>query len=153
MCVCVYLEKEMVTHFNISCLENSMDRGAGNATVHGVEKSRTWLSMCKPCCFFFSCHAVQHAELPLTRDQTCAPCSESTVFKKFFYLFMAAVAVARGLRSCDSRLQSSCSIVVVHEISYSVARGIFLDQGLNLRLLYWQLDFFFPVSYQGSLKA
>ena len=27
-----------------SCLENSMDRGAWWATVHGVAKSRTWLS-------------------------------------------------------------------------------------------------------------
>ena len=27
-----------------SCLENSMDRGAGRATVHGIPKSRTWLS-------------------------------------------------------------------------------------------------------------
>ena len=27
-----------------SCLENSMDRGAWQTTVHGVEKSRTWLS-------------------------------------------------------------------------------------------------------------
>ena len=26
-----------------SCLENSMDRGAWRATVHGVAKSRTWL--------------------------------------------------------------------------------------------------------------
>ena len=28
-----------------SCLENSMDRGAWRVTVHGVAKSRTWLSM------------------------------------------------------------------------------------------------------------
>ena len=28
-----------------SCLENSMDRGAWQATVHGVTKSWTWLSM------------------------------------------------------------------------------------------------------------
>ena len=28
-----------------SCLENSMDRGAGWATVHGVAKSRTWQRM------------------------------------------------------------------------------------------------------------
>ena len=28
-----------------SCLENPMDRGAWPATVHGVTKSRTWLSM------------------------------------------------------------------------------------------------------------
>ena len=27
-----------------SCLENPMDRGAWRATVHGVTKSRTWLS-------------------------------------------------------------------------------------------------------------
>ena len=27
-----------------SCLENSMDRGAWRATVHGVTKSQTWLS-------------------------------------------------------------------------------------------------------------
>ena len=27
-----------------SCLKNSMDRGAWRATVHGVSKSRTWLS-------------------------------------------------------------------------------------------------------------
>ena len=27
-----------------SCLENSMDRGAWQATVHGVTKSQTWLS-------------------------------------------------------------------------------------------------------------
>ena len=27
-----------------SCLENSMDRGAWQATVHGVSKGQTWLS-------------------------------------------------------------------------------------------------------------
>ena len=30
--------------FQYSCLENSMDRGASWATVHGVAKSWTWLS-------------------------------------------------------------------------------------------------------------
>ena len=29
-----------------SCLENSMDRGAWQATIHGVMKSQTWLSNC-----------------------------------------------------------------------------------------------------------
>jgi len=29
-----------------SCLENSMDRGAWQATVHGVTKSQAWLSTC-----------------------------------------------------------------------------------------------------------
>ena len=31
-----------------SCLENSMDRGAWQATVHGVSQSRTQLSMHAP---------------------------------------------------------------------------------------------------------
>ena len=30
--------------FQYSCLENPMDRGAWQATVHGVAKSQTWLS-------------------------------------------------------------------------------------------------------------
>ena len=30
--------------YQYSCLENSMDRGASRATVHGVAKSRTQLS-------------------------------------------------------------------------------------------------------------
>ena len=33
------LEKEMTTH-STSCLENPMDRGAWQATVHGVAESR-----------------------------------------------------------------------------------------------------------------
>ena len=42
------VEKEMATHSSISCLENSMDRGAWQATVHGVTKSQTQLSMHTP---------------------------------------------------------------------------------------------------------
>ena len=38
------LEKEMAPHSSILGLENSMDRGAWRATVHGVAKSQTWLS-------------------------------------------------------------------------------------------------------------
>ena len=38
------LEKGMATHSSISCLENSMDKGAWWATVHGVAWSRTQLS-------------------------------------------------------------------------------------------------------------
>ena len=32
------LEKEMATHSNISCLENPVDRGAWQATVHGAAR-------------------------------------------------------------------------------------------------------------------
>ena len=38
------LEKEMVTHSSILAMENSMDKGAWRATVHGVAKRRTRLS-------------------------------------------------------------------------------------------------------------
>ena len=38
------LQKEMATRSSNSCLENLLDRGAWWATVHGIEKSWTWLS-------------------------------------------------------------------------------------------------------------
>ena len=38
------LEKEITTHSSILGLENSMDRGAWQATVHGVAKGWTRLS-------------------------------------------------------------------------------------------------------------
>ena len=39
------LEEEMATHSGILA-ENLMHRGAWQATVHGVTKCQTWLSMC-----------------------------------------------------------------------------------------------------------
>ena len=38
------LEKRMATHSSILAMENSMDKGAWRATVHGITKSRTRLS-------------------------------------------------------------------------------------------------------------
>ena len=38
------LEKGMAAPLQYSCLENSMDRGAWQAIVHGLEKSQTHLS-------------------------------------------------------------------------------------------------------------
>ena len=37
------LEKGKATHFSNSCIENSMDKGVWQATVHGVTKSWTRL--------------------------------------------------------------------------------------------------------------
>ena len=37
-------KKGMATHSQYSCLENSVNRGAWQATVHGVAKSQTRLS-------------------------------------------------------------------------------------------------------------
>ena len=39
------LEKGMAAHSSNSCLENSKDRGAWQATVRGVAKSRTLLRL------------------------------------------------------------------------------------------------------------
>ena len=39
------LEKGMATQLQYSCLENFMDRGAWRATIHGVTKSQTQLSL------------------------------------------------------------------------------------------------------------
>ena len=36
-----------------SCLENPMDRGAWQTTVHGVAKSQTRLSACAHCVYSF----------------------------------------------------------------------------------------------------
>ena len=41
------MEKEMATHFQYSCLENPIDRGAWHATVHSVPKSLTQLTFRK----------------------------------------------------------------------------------------------------------
>ena len=51
-----------------SCLENSMDRGAWRATVHGVTKNQTWLSMRT----VLSCCTWDLSSL--TRDWIHAPC-------------------------------------------------------------------------------
>ena len=40
------MRKEMAIHSNILGLEDSMDREAWRATVHGVAKTRTRLSDC-----------------------------------------------------------------------------------------------------------
>ena len=54
----------------------------------------------------------------------------------------ASVVVAHGL-------QSTGSVVVAHGLSYSVACGIFLDQGSNPCPLHWQADSQ-PLRHQGS---
>ena len=60
----------------------------------------------------------------------------------------------RGLGSVAPGLWSAASIVLAHELSCSMAYGIFLDQGSNLCLLHWQA-YSLPLSQRfriGSLK-
>ena len=42
------------------------------------------------------------------------------------------------------RLQSACSVVAAHGLSYSEARGIFLDQRANTGPLHWPVDSYPP---------
>ena len=51
------LQKEMATQY--SCLENPMEGGAWQATVHGFTKNRTRLSDFTFYCLFFSVHGRQ----------------------------------------------------------------------------------------------
>ena len=50
----------------------------------------------------------------------------------------ASVAAALGLIGCGSEALEHRLSIVVHGLSYSVACGIFLDQGSNLCLLHCQ---------------
>ena len=49
------LEKEMVTPLQYYCLENPMDRGDWQATVHGIAKNQTRLSFISCCLAADSC--------------------------------------------------------------------------------------------------
>ena len=52
----------------------------------------------------------------------------------------------------EHRLLNTGLICAVHRLSCSEACGIFPDQGLNPRLLHWQVDSL-PLSHQGSLRT
>ena len=66
-----------------------------------------------------------------------------TGFSLWWLLSRAYLAQALG---------TEASVALVHGLSCSVARGIFLDQELNPRpLVYWQADSY-PLYHQGSLS-
>ena len=57
-----------------------------------------------------------------------------------------------GFNGCGTwaqSLQVSGIVIVQHGLSYSVACGVFSDQGLNRCLLNWQMDYL-PLNHQGS---
>ena len=60
-----------------SCLENPMDRGAWQAIVHGVGKSRTGLSVCTRARAHTHTHTHTHNVLP----KACAVLSHSVVYR------------------------------------------------------------------------
>ena len=88
---------ERLVPLHSPCLENSMDRGSWRATVHGVIKSRTWLS-------------DYHS---LTKVQLChLPVSELEAFTSFQKTFSCRTCLnfLDFTESWDS-LRRSCSLV------------------------------------------
>ena len=68
------------TPLQYSCLENPMDRGAWLAAVHGVAKSRTWLSD-----FTFTFKGVEKSEYSYLADGNinwCSHCGNSLAFSQ-----------------------------------------------------------------------
>ena len=59
------------------------------------------------------------------------------------------LSATRASEAAAPSLQSTSSVVVVEGLSCITACEIFLDQGLNLCLLHWQVDSL-PLSHQGS---
>ena len=60
-----------------------------------------------------------------------------------------SLVTAQGLSSCGSWALENRLSSVAHGLSCSAACGIFLDQGLNLCPLHWQVDSP-PLSHQGK---
>ena len=73
-------------------------------------------------------------------DRTFSSCAELGLLSS-----MAFLVAERGL--CGAW----ASVVVAHKLSYSELHGIFLDQGSNPCLLYWQADSQ-ALEYQESLR-
>ena len=68
-----------------------------------------------------------------------------------FSLRWLLLLCSRNSRAQNCRLQQlqhADSVIVIHRLSCPTARGIFLDQGLNLCPLHWQVDY--PLDHQGN---
>ena len=97
---------------------------------------------CLCCCTDFSL-AVVSGGYPL------APCTAGASHCGDFSCWRAWALGHVEFSSCNSKLQSKGSIVVVHGFSCFNACGIFPDQGLNLWSLPWQVNSY-PLCHQGS---
>ena len=67
------LEKEMATHSNNSCLENSMDRGPWRATDHEVAKSQTQLTSKQHIFIFPLCVSLSLNEVSILLFHVISP--------------------------------------------------------------------------------
>ena len=133
-----------------SGLENSMD-----CVVPGLTKSWTWLSDLHTHMVIIDCAGS------LLLHGLSSSCGKQGLLSSH----SAWASHRGGISCCGARAQgctrsSNCgswalelsSVVVQHRLNCSKACGIFLDQGSNLCLLFWQADSL-PPSHQGSLTG
>ena len=87
---------------------------------------------------------------------SCCEWGYSLVAVHGLLIAMASLVAEHGLQGTQASivaahgLQSAGSVVVVHRLSCLSARGFFLDQGLNLCPLCWEVDSS-PLDHQRSL--
>ena len=94
--------------------------------------------------YFWLCY--RSLWLSLVSTNRCYSSLRGTAFSLQWLL----VLWSTGSRACGLQyLQHAGSGVVVHGLSCPMACGIFLDQGLNLYLLHWQVESYL-LYYQGS---
>ena len=74
------------------CLENPMDRGAWRATVHGIAKSQTWLSMHAPTHSQWSTHTVTNGASSLIPVYHAFPGHLPQLVPQLFNIFILSLA-------------------------------------------------------------
>ena len=102
------------TPLQYSCLENPMDRGAWWAAVHGVAKSRTWLSD-----FIFTFHVH---ELEKEMETHSCSCLENPRDGGAWWAAICGVTQSRTRlkRLSSSSSCSACSYIVTSAIYWQV---------------------------------
>ena len=102
--------------------------------LHSLLKNLIYLFLavlCLRCCVGFSLVVVSRGY----------PSLQWGSFSLQWLLLQSTGSRSRGLVVVAPGLQSTGSVIVVHGLTCSTASGIFPDQGSNLCLLMWQMDF------------
>ena len=141
------------TPLQYCCLENSMDGGAWWAAVHGVAKSRTWLSD-----FTFTLHfhatgeeMATHSSVPVWRiPGTREPGGLPSMGSHRVGHDWSDLAAAAVTKLCLTLVTpwTLASLLCPWDFPgkntgmgyHTLLQGIFPTQGLNPRLLHWQVD-------------
>ena len=142
-----------------SCLENATDREAWRATLHGVMKSRTWLSSVQFSCSVMSDslwpHGLQHTR-PSCPSPTPGIYSNSWPLSQWCYPTISSSVV-----TFSSRLQSfPASEVFPNESVLWIRRPKYCSFNFSISasneysgLISFRMDWLDIVAVQGTLKS